>query len=167
MPMGISRVFSSSQINVLKYSPRILQCMWCPNKTQISHNIADTQIISISAFFFSWIWQNVGFTSPPLPTHTNTVLGPIGNPRPPVHKEIIGGLFYSNGKASNKAAKVTATCLSKGKKPLLFLTSLWPKIPDNWKHWHQKHKWRYANEVINYLSPKFGRDLTVNKNAFQ
>ena len=67
--------------------------------------------------------------------------------------------FCRHVKLWNKAAIVTATCLSNGQKPILLFTSLWPKILDVWQHWRQKHKWRYATEVINYLC-KF--DMTGN-----
>ena len=36
-------------------------------------------------------------------------------------------------------------------KILLCFASLWPKILDSWQHGCQKHKWRYAKEVINYF----------------
>ena len=49
-----------------------------------------------------------------------------------------------------------------GQKPLIFLISLWPKILDNWQHWHQKCKSKRAKEVIHYFPCKSGRDLTGN-----
>ena len=40
-----------------------------------------------------------------------------------------------------------ATCLLNGQKPLLFPTWLWPKILDNWQHWHQERDKKTAFPV--------------------
>ena len=58
----------------------------------------------------------------------------------------------------NKAAKVLATCLSNGQKLLLLLTSLWPKILDNWQHWHQTRKWGHANDSFTLPEMDLGTD---------
>ena len=166
---GFTVYISWSQINVLKYSPRILQCMWCPNKTQISHNIAETQIMppfQVSFFFLNLAKYRVHLSTPFHTSQTHSY-DPIGNPGPPVHKEIIGGSFYTSGKASNNAAKETATCLSKGKKtPLITHLTLTLK---SWgtDNTDTKNTSRgVQNEVINYLFPKSGRDLTGNSSGF-
>ena len=57
-----------------------------------------------------------------------------------------------------KAAKVLAACLSNGSKLLLLLTSLWPKILDNWQHWHQTRKWGHANDSFTLPEMDLGTD---------
>ena len=52
-------------------------------------------------------------------------------------------------RVKNTPVKVLATCLPNGQKTFLLIL-LWPKILDNWQHWHQKKCMESSKEGKNY-----------------